>query len=112
MSRRLRGLFEGMLTEVTTRTQQARFLLRPSPMAVAIMKGVIARAQERYGMEICGGTALSNHAHYLVVPESTKQLSGFMRYVNSNPARKLGKLYGWKGKFLRTMPFGPAPRRA
>ena len=34
----------------------------------------------------------------LVVPESTKQLSEFMGFVNGNIARKVGLLHDWRGK--------------
>lgn len=97
--RKRRGLVANRLVEVTTRTQQERFLLRPSPEVNRIILGVIARAQKRTGMKICGLAVLSNHYHMLVVPESTKQLSDFMEYVNGLIARKVGTLHGWSGKF-------------
>ena len=62
---------------------QSRFLLRPGPRAKAIIKGVIGRAQERYRMAICAIVWLGNHWHALLLPENSRQLSSFMRYVNS-----------------------------
>ena len=50
-------------------------------------------------MKIVGPAYLSNHGHLLLRPDTTKQLSEFMRYVNSNVARKVGRLHGWTGKF-------------
>ena len=99
MGRKLRGLYAGQLVEVTQRTLQARFLLAPSPIVNATIKGVLARAQQRYEMKICAGTFLSNHFHLLLLPDSTRQLSSFMRYVSSNIARKVGKLQRWEGRF-------------
>lgn len=99
MARKLRGCFAGRLVETTTRTLQGRFLLRPDRRTNQIISGVIARAQKRTGMKIVGPGAMSNHMHHLLVPESTKQMSEFMRYVNSNVARKVGRLHGWKEKF-------------
>ena len=99
MARKLRGCFAGRLVETTARTLQGRFLLRPDPQTNQIVTGVIARAQKRTGMKIVGPSAMSNHMHQLLVPESTKQMSEFMRYVNSNVARKVGRLHGWKEKF-------------
>ena len=61
--------------------------------------GVLARAQKRTGMGIVYESAMSNHIHLLVQPQSTKQMSDFMRYVNSNIARKIGRLYGWQERF-------------
>ena len=71
------------MVEVTTRTMQSRFLLRPGPEANSIIKGVIGRAQERYEMEICAVVAMSNHVQGLLLPKNSRQLSGFMRYLNS-----------------------------
>ena len=34
----------------------------------------------------------------LLVPESTKQLSDFMGFINGNIARKVGRLHDWSGK--------------
>jgi hypothetical protein len=68
-------------------------------MTNAIVKGVIARAQETTGMRLCAVVAASNHVHFLLVPQSAKQLADFMRFVNSNVARKVGSLHGWREKF-------------
>lgn len=99
MGRKLRGCFAGRLVEVTTRTFQGRLLLRPGRLTNQTITGVLARAQERTGMKIVGPVAMSNHMHLLLVPDTTKQLTEFMRYVNSNVARKVGRLHGWKEKF-------------
>jgi hypothetical protein len=40
---------------------------------------------------------LSNHYHLLVVPDSEKQLSDFMRFVNTNLSKQMGRLHGWSG---------------
>ena len=99
MSRRIRGPVAGRLVEVTTRTMQSRFLLSPTSRANAIIKGVIGRAQERYGMALCSVVVLSTRYHLLVLPQSNRQLARFMRYLNSNIARKIGKLHGWNERF-------------
>ena len=44
----------GCLFEVTCRTQQGRFLLRPSPELNEIALGVLGRAQRLYPVSICG----------------------------------------------------------
>lgn len=97
--RRLRGLVENRLVEITTRTLQGRYLLRPSREVNQTILGVLGRGQRYTGLEICGFTFLSNHYHLLVVPESTEQLSEFMEFVNGNIARKVGRLHDWSGKF-------------
>jgi REP element-mobilizing transposase RayT len=96
MARRIRGCLAGHLVEITTRTLQGRFLLKPSPQANASIKGVLGRAQRRTGMKICACVFLSNHYHLLVVPESEHQLAEFMEFLNSNIARQLGRLHGWR----------------
>ena len=88
------------LVEVTCRTVHGRFLLLPSPVVNATLIGILGRAQERYGVELCAFAVLSNHFHVLADVRSVRQLSKFMRYVNSNVARKIGKLYQWREKFF------------
>ena len=96
--RKLRGLVQNRLVEVTTRTFQGRSLLRPSPELNRTVLGVVGRAQKRTEIDICGFTFLSNHYHILLLPENTKQLSEFMGFVNGNIARKVGRLHDWTGK--------------
>ncbi len=94
-----RYLPEGALVEVTMRVLHSLFLLRPSPSTNQIVKGVFARAQQRYGVEVHVFNAMSNHMHLLVSPGNQRDLSRFMRYVNSNIARKIGRLHNWKERF-------------
>ena len=96
--RKLRGLVENRLVEITTRTFQGRYLLRPSPEVNRTILGVLGRAQRRTEIDLCAFTFLSNHYHLLLVPHSTQQLSEFMGFVNSNIARKVGRLHDWSGK--------------
>ena len=100
MARRLRFVPEGgAVMEVLTRTFQRRFLLRPSPEVVEIIVGILGRAQARYHMTIYSFVFLSDHYHMQVRAENAQQLARFMGYVNSNIAREVGKIVGWKGKF-------------
>lgn len=94
----------GALVEVTTRTQHGRLLLRPHPELNEIVRGILARAQRLYladengeadGSGLCGFCFLSNHFHLLVRVRNAKQLSSFMRYVNSNLAREVARLVDW-----------------
>ncbi len=48
-------------------------------------------------MRIVAYTAMSNHVHMLIVPESGLQMSEFMRMINGNLARMIGDLVGWDG---------------
>ncbi len=99
MARRLRFLPHGdSLVEVSNRTFQARFLLKPTEELTKIVLGIIGRAQARYGMVIHAFQFLSNHYHMLLSPKNSKQLADFMCYVNGNIGKESGSLYDWEGK--------------
>lgn len=100
MGRRLRFIPEnGALVEVTCRTLQGRFLLKPTRELVKIVIGVLAKAQELYGVDLHAFVFLSNHYHLLLSVVDARQLARFMNYVNSNLAREAGRIQGWSGKF-------------
>jgi REP element-mobilizing transposase RayT len=100
MSRPLRFIpGKKTLVEVTTRTVHSRLLLRPSHQLNEIVLGLLGRAQERYGVKICGYVFLGNHYHLLLLVDSAKQLAEFMGYFNSGLAREAGRLVKWREKF-------------
>src|SRR5215203_2708095 len=97
--RRLRFIPDGgALVEVTCRTVHSRFLLRPGRALNDIVVGVLARAQRKYPIRCCFFVFASNHFHLLLDVDDARQLSCFMRYLNSNLARELGRLVGWRDK--------------
>ena len=98
MPRKLRFVPEEHLVEVTCRTFQSRFLLRPSRRLNEIVLGVLGRAQRLTGIRICAFIYLSNHCHLLLRPTDAEQLASFMRYLNSNIAREIGRLHAWREK--------------
>ncbi len=98
MARKLRFVPKECLVEVTCRTIQGRFLLRPSKRLNALILGVIGRAQRLTGMKICAFVFMSNHCHLLLEPTDAHQLARFMRYLNSNVAREAGRLHHWREK--------------
>jgi len=99
MARNLRFIPPGSLVEVTCRTLQGRFLLRPSRDLNEIALGIFVRAAEMYDVKVVAFVVLSNHMHLLVVPADAEQLASFMNYVNGNLAREAGRLYAWRAKF-------------
>ena len=100
MSRRLRFIPEGgALVEVTCRTVQGRFLLRPTSKLCSLVIGVLARARRIYSVELHAFVFLSNHYHLLLTVENAEQLARFMNYLNSNLAREGGRLHQWREKF-------------
>jgi hypothetical protein len=68
MSRPLRFVpAQKTLIEVSTRTVQSRFLLRPSTALNEIVLGILGRAQEIYGVGLCGYAFLTNQSFYLAL---------------------------------------------
>lgn len=100
MARKLRFVPAGAVVEITVRTIQSRFLLRPSEQVNDTILGVLGRAQA-----VCNGAVtlhafafLSNHYHLLVSPKNAEALARFVGHINSNLARELGALHDWREK--------------
>lgn len=89
------------MVEVTARTIQSRFLLKPTRGLREIFVGILARAAERYDVEIHGYAMLSNHFHLLCSPADAQQLAAFMCYVNTNLSKEAGRLHRWRGPLLQ-----------
>jgi len=86
--------------EITSRTIQRRYLMRPSNEVNEIILGVIGRAQERYpGVALYLMVFMSNHFELLGSAPDFGVLSAFIGYLKSNIARELGELHHWKEKF-------------
>jgi REP element-mobilizing transposase RayT len=99
MARKLRFIPEGgALVEVTCRTIQGRFLLRPSPELNEIILGVLGKAQSLYPLEIVAYVWMSTHFHLLLWVEDAQRLARFMEYLNGNLAREVSRLTGWTDK--------------
>ncbi len=96
MGRPLRYAVPGSLMEVTLRTLQGRFLLRPSARLNQIIAGCLGRAQSRHGMTVHACVFLSNHLHLLLSPTDAQQLARFMNHLASKLAREAGRLHGWR----------------
>lgn len=87
----------GAVVEVTCRTFQARFLLRPSRELEEIVAGVLARAHARFPVDLIAVTCLSNHVHLLLHAKTQFLLSMFMGYFKRNVTKEVNRLYGWQG---------------
>ena len=97
MARRLRFIPEGgALVEVTCRTVQSRFLLRPGLELNEIILGILGRAQRIHGAGFIAFAFLSNHYHLILRVANAKQLADFMRDVNSGLALEVQRLTGWR----------------
>jgi len=99
MARPLRYSEPWQPVEITNRTIQGRFLLKPSKRLNALVAGILAIAKERYDVRIYNFVFLSNHFHLLAAAASPRVLSAFMGFVMGNIAREVGRLHGWSGPF-------------
>jgi REP element-mobilizing transposase RayT len=99
MGRHLRFIPPGAMVEITTRTVQGRWLLRPSEQLNDTILDILGRAQELYGVELHAFTFLSNHFHLLATVRDAAQLAAFVGYVNGNLARSAGQLHNWQDRF-------------
>ena len=99
MARKLRFVPEGgALVEVTCRTVQSRFLLRPSPQLNEIILGILGRAQREHAVGIVAYVFLSNHFHLLAWVPDAQRLARFMEYLNGNLAREIARSTRWTDK--------------
>jgi hypothetical protein len=101
MARRLRHIEkDGSLVEITNRTVQARYLLRPDRAGELneIVLGVVGRAQRLYDVRLCGLTYLSNHGHILGFFEDARQMALFMNFVNGEIGREVARFADWPDK--------------
>jgi putative transposase len=85
--------------EVTSRTIQQRFLLRPGQTSRELIEGVLARALLIYpAVRLHAYHFMSNHVHMLVSTGHGAALAEFLGYALGNVARELGRLHDWEGR--------------
>jgi hypothetical protein len=101
VGRRLRYFPDRPLVEVTARTLQGRFLLKPSPGLREIFVGILARAAALCDVEVHAFVCLSNHWHALVTPKDAHELARFCCYLNTNLSKEAGRLHRWRGPLLQ-----------
>jgi REP element-mobilizing transposase RayT len=99
MSRPLRFIpEEGALVDVTCRTIQSRYLLRPDLVLADILLGVLGQAQRLHPVEITAFFVASNHYHLLIWVPDAKCMADFMGYFQTNAAREVARLRKWRDK--------------
>ncbi|MBK7078564.1 MAG: hypothetical protein IPH44_40495 [Myxococcales bacterium] len=100
MAHRIRWYLPLMLLEVTIKTLEGRFWLRPDPRCRAIVLGVFGKALKHYpGVRLHGFETPSNHLHYLVSATEPAQLPLFLDFVHANIARQINQLRQRTGPF-------------
>jgi hypothetical protein len=86
--------------EVTFRTHQQEYLLRPDDGVNEILLGCFGRALARYpSVNPCVLNALSNHGSFLALPDSVHEFSSFMRDFLSTAAVRLNGHRARSGTF-------------
>ena len=89
----------GALVEITTRTLQGRFLLKPSREFNQIVVGVLAQAlKQADGVKFCGAVCLSSHYHALLHVPDAEQMARFANYFNGQLGRLVARLRNWPDK--------------
>ena len=113
MPRDPRYLPPGWSVEVTTRTICGFYLLPATSYFARVMAGVLARAQEKYPVQIHAVIAASDHYHLILTPADAAELADFMEFVNGNLAREAGRLSDWQGPLwsdrYHLIPISPEP---
>ncbi len=89
----------GAFFEITTRAVHSRYLLPTGEHFRSLAIGIMARAKERYPVELYAFGGVSNHMHWLLGVSDVDKLAGFVGYVKSNMAREAGRIVDWKEKF-------------
>jgi putative transposase len=85
------------LISITNRTIQDRYLLRPGLSFNDLFLGILGRTQRLHEMAIAAVTVLPNHFQLLLIVDDAEEVSNFMRDLQSNTAREVNRLTGWKG---------------
>ena len=102
MGRLPRHLAEpGCPVEVTVRTPDSRYLLRPSRRLNRIFAGCLGKALELYPVRLHAVVVLSSHYHCLLSPEDSQQLARFMCHLNTNLSKEIGRLHDWSGSIFQ-----------
>ena len=68
---------------------------------LVIFVGILARAAQRYDVEVQAYVCAGNHLHGLLSPADAHELAGFMRYLLTNLSKEAGRLHCWRGPLLQ-----------
>ncbi len=84
--------------EITSRTVQRRYLLRPHPRLARRTVGILARAQRLTGVRVHDVHFLSNHFHLLASLRDVQMQADFAGYIKRWLADEVQRLTGWQGR--------------
>ena len=89
------------MVEITQRTAQGRFLLRPSQELNAIVAGCLSRAQKITGASVHAVAVMSNHFHILATFDTVQQMARFMCHLKTNLSKEIRRLHSWEGQVFK-----------
>ena len=70
--------------------------MKPSERLNQIVIGALAKAKEKYPVEIFSGAFMSSHFHLQIKAQSVKTQARFMAYFTRKLSIETGNLYDWK----------------
>ena len=83
-------------SEITQVTFQFRSLLKPGERLNQRIIGALAKAVERYPIQLHAFVFLSQHFHILATFEDAQRMADFMRYFTQKLSKEVGLLHDWK----------------
>ena len=92
-----------LVFEVTSKVTDDLFLLVPRPRIVAILNGILGRAQQKtadFDFDLYGYYFMSNHLHLLIGVEELVDKSLVLEWVNREIARRINKYHDRTGQLL------------
>lgn len=87
------------VVEVVTRTHQSRPLVQPGSDVNELIIGVLGRALSMYDVTLHAFATTPTCMTLLVSPCNAGELAKWMNHVNSNVAREIKRLTGWRDQF-------------
>ncbi|MCA9525122.1 MAG: hypothetical protein KC549_02350 [Myxococcales bacterium] len=87
--------------EVTSKVVDDRFAFIPTEACVAILQGVLGRAQQLFPLiDVYGFHFLSNHLHLLIGAPTLAHKSAFLEWTLREISKRINKLLGRTGSLL------------
>lgn len=83
--------------EITQITFQFRSLLKPDHRLNPKIIGALAKAKERYPVDLHAFVVLSTHLHLQVTFADAKRMADFMRYFSHKLSKEAGIVHDWQG---------------
>ena len=96
----IRHYLPGTVYFITSRCTQSRLLMTPSAMVNELIGAALARAVRLSGIDLHAFVFTSNHFHLMLSSDAAARVARFMQLLQSDIARKVGRLVKWSGRFF------------